>query len=374
MKRILFLLFFLTGCLLLTVTASAENEVYQSFDVQWEEFLAEIPSDIAEVLPKKLSEPLGDDATKLSVGGILKSVLTSFMAGIGSYRKYLLSLVAVLLLCAVFEILKSTLKAGALHEVLTLAGNLSLSLVIASTQIRLMDYVISYLKSISRIANGILPLMLSVFAASGNFNLAAVHSGGISLVIVLLENVFCKWLAPLLKVCFCFHFVSVFAANRYFDEIHKLLKGLYTTLLAFVMSIFTFVMGAKQILASGADNFIIRGAKYAVSSFVPIVTSAISGSLSTVSTALSVVKNACGIGGILVVLLMLLPVIVSLILNRFVLKLSAGLAGILGEGQQQKFLTDTASINGYLISLTVCGAVLFIYLLALTVMTTLALG
>ena len=374
MKKFLYPLLLLLLTTVCAATVSAKDISYEDFDEQWYEFLTEIPQDIADVLPDSLSDTLSGKTDKPSTSAFFKTVLSYFSAGIGTYGKYLISLLAVLLLCSVFEILKSTLKSGALHEVLSLAGNLSLSLAVCSSQTRLIDYTLTYLRNLSGVATGTLPIFASVFATSGNFTLAAVHSGGVSLVIVLIENIFCHILAPLLKICFCFHFISVFVTNKYFNEIHKVLKSIYTTLLVFVMSIFTLVMGAKQVLAAGADNFIIRGAKYAVGSFVPIVTSVISGNLTTVASALTVIKNACGIAGVIIVLLMLLPVVISLILNRFVLKIAAGVAGILGETQQEKLLSDTASLNGYLISLAVCGAILFIYLLALIVTTTLALG
>ena len=75
----------------------------------------------------------------------------------------------------------------------------------------------------------------------------------------------------------------------------------------------------------------------------------------------------------IIIALLMLPVIISLLLNRFVLKLAAGVAGILGEKSQEKLLNDTASLNGYLISLVVCGAMLFVFFLALIVLTSLAL-
>lgn len=350
----------------------AEDLNFQQFDNQWSEFSESLPADIAELLPDSLSSFSGT-SEKLSMTAFLNRALEYLTAGIGTYGGYLLSLVAVLLMCAVFEVVKETFGVRSLHGAMSLAGNLSLALVIMTTQTRLIDYSVGFLNSLSRIATGTLPIFMSVFFASGNFTLATVHSGGFSVLIVIIERIFCGLLAPLLAMCFCFHFASAFSQSRYFDGIHSILKSIYTTLLAGIMSVFSFAFGAKEILASGMDNAVIRGTKFAVSSFVPIVTSVVSGSLSSVGAALSVLKNACGIAAIFIVALLMLPVIVSLLLNRFVLKLAAGIAGILGEKSQEKLLNDTASLNGYLISLVVCGAMLFVFFLALVVLTSLAL-
>ena len=373
--KVRFFLLFLVVFLLAGITiSSAEEPDYDGIDKQWTDFLKTLPEDLSSSLPNTLLDTKGSSVGRFSIGGILREIWRQALAGIGSYGKYLIALLTVLLLCAVLDAVKHTIGAGALNEVLSLAGNLAMALTVCEVQTRMIEYVTVYLTTITGISNGIMPIFLSVFAASGNFTLAAVHTGGVSLVLTLIENIFAGILVPILKLCFCFHFMSVFVSSQYFNEVSRILKTVYTTLLVLTMSLFTLVMGAKQILASGADNIIIRGAKYAVGSLVPVVTGVISGSLNTVSAALSVIKNTCGILGVGIVLSMLLPVILSLALNRFVLKLAAGFAGMLGNGGQQRFLNETASVNGYLISLAVCGAVLFIYLLALIVISTLALG
>jgi stage III sporulation protein AE len=372
MRKISFFLFFFCFASLLSISASAEN--YEEIERRWEQFVNELPSDVSKLLPEHVTGTDENFYETIRASTYFSTILSQLTVGITEYGKYLTSLLAILVLCAIFEVIKGTLSSGALHNVFGLAGNLSLTVLIATSQLRLIDYTVSYLGNISFVANGIFPVFAAVFAASGNFTFATVHSAGVSLLIVLIERVFCNVLAPILKLCFCFHFLTSLASNRYFDQVHKILKNVYTTLLVSVMTVFGFVMGAKQILAAGADNLIVRGAKHMVSSFVPVVTSMVSGSLNTVATALTLIKNTCGIAGMIIVLALLLPVIISLILNRFVLKVASGLAAMLGEARQEKSLSDTASLNGYLLSLAVCGSVLFIYLLAFIIMTGPALG
>lgn len=376
MKFKFFLLFLLLLLSSFSVSVSAEDPLdYDTFDTEWEIFLKEIPSDIAEFLPDVLSESLTDTPTdRVSASSLFRYVLDPLLAGIGTYGKFLLSLVSVLVLCALFEVLKSSLRSEAMHGVFNLAGNLCLCITVCTVQTRILDYAFSFFSRICTIGNAMIPVMTTVYTASGNITLGAVNSGGMALFIALIENVFSKILAPILKICFCFHYISAFTTDRYLNGVNKILKSVYTTVLTTTMTVFSLAMGAKQLLAASSDNFIIKSARLALGTFVPLVTSSVSGSLSTVATALSLIKNTCGIAGILIVVIMVLPILTSVILNRTVLNLASSVASLLGATKQERILSDTASLCGYLVALVACAALLFIYLLALFVKATLALG
>ena len=68
--------------------------------------------------------------------------------------------------------------------------------------------------------------------------------------------------------------------------------------LAFVMFLFITVLSAQSLMAGSIDSAAVKSGKFAVSRLIPVVGSAVSDGMETLSASVMVIKNSAGIAGI----------------------------------------------------------------------------
>ena len=104
--------------------------------------------------------------------------------------------------------------------------------------------------------------------------------------------------------------------------------------------LFSFLLSVQSILAKSADSLAAKTARFAIGSFIPVAGGVIAEAYSTLKEGISVLRSTAGIGGIVVILLLLIPGIVPLVLYKCVLSVAEtvsealnlnGLRGMLGE-------------------------------------------
>lgn len=68
--------------------------------------------------------------------------------------------------------------------------------------------------------------------------------------------------------------------------------------LAFVMFLFVAVLSAQSLMAGSIDSVAVKSGKFAVSRLIPVVGSAVSEGMETLSASVKVIKNSAGIAGV----------------------------------------------------------------------------
>lgn len=91
------------------------------------------------------------------------------------------------------------------------------------------------------------------------------------------------------------------------SRLAELIKKVSVWGLSLLMTVFMSILSAQTFVRNAADSVLIRTAKFAVSSGVPIVGGTISDAVNTVSASLSLLHSGIGTYGIIAVLVMILP-------------------------------------------------------------------
>ena len=125
------------------------------------------------------------------------------------------------------------------------------------------------------------------------------------------------------------------------------------------------VLAFQGIISKSADSLAIKGIKFAVGSFIPVVGSAVNEALSTIAGGIGTIKAATGVvGAVAVCLLAALPII-QILMHKLFLELLSVCSGILGLGPEGKLISDIASFLGYTAAVMAISSVFFILSLSL---------
>ncbi len=340
------------------LSASAEemSEEMNDFLQSTEEAIeGSTPEEVKDKLIEKevsLSNP--ESLNNISFEDMLEYFMCAISDELGSPLKLLARLVGIMLICTlVYSISDSN------NRVIETVGTLSAVAVTYSSISSVVDRISQSLSDLSTFMLTYVPAFVGVLSSSGAVGTATSYY---TALLLLCEGVtiLTSWLIP--TVCgFILAIavsqgVSVYKTSTPSSELRKIINRA----MALVATIFVGVLSIKTFVSASADSVLARSAKFAASSFVPVIGSAVSEAYSTVTGSLSLIRSAIGGIGMLVVLFTVLKPIVAVVIMSFALKLACAIAKMLSLKSQACFLEGVGDVLSVLLTASIIIAMLFI--------------
>jgi len=124
--------------------------------------------------------------------------------------------------------------------------------------------------------------------------------------------------------------------------------------LGFCMTVFAGLLTVHSIVASSMDETTAKAAKFVVSSFVPVVGSALGDALQTVTGCVKLLKSGVGAFGLLAGALIFLPVILQCLLWMVTLNVCAGAGDIFELKEITSLLRAVAKAVELILAIVLC--------------------
>ena len=283
-------------------------------------------------------------------------------------------MMGILILSAVMNAVKGSFRSSGIGEVFSICAGIGVFLTAVSAQYSIVSSVSDFFTRICAFANAMLPLMGALYAMGGNVASAVANHSSLMIFMSIVENFCAHTVIPVSGICIAFAAAGVLSSEVSLGSLAGSFKKLYTNTLTFTMTVFGTVMAAQNLLASKADTLAGKTAKFAVGNLIPVVGSALAGTLGTISTSIEYIRSSVGVLGIMAVSLMLIPTVVTLLITKLVLSLSSGMVEMLGCSREAKIIGEMAGINGFLLAASCICSVAFIFMLTLFAKCSSAVG
>ena len=358
-----------------SVTAFAKEEQSGTPYALPEEYL-----EMLESLPKALRDSLPEDIfskdaetvaraweSLASPEGLFYLLLSQLTAHWQDYVRLLILLCGILLLRGVLGCATSALRTPALSDGVQLLCRVGLFGAIVTQAMQGLAGVVEFYRELNALTTAFLPLMGVMYALGGNVSTAVVNHGTLVLSLSLVEWLGGKTVVPLFSLCLAFSLLGAFGpsvAGRMQVATGKLKKW-YTTALSLTMLLLSAALGAQTTLSARADTLGFRTVRFAVSSSLPVVGGGVAEMLKTAAAGMSWLRGVVGVGGIVLLIWLLLPQIISLLLTRTIYTLAGDVASWLGCDGEAKLLGEIASLFGYLVAVVALSVVTFLCALLL---------
>ena len=364
MKRVFLLLCVLLLCCLLSLPALAEET--DAMPEDYKSFLDALPDGISEFLPRGLfSERPEEVAGALSEFGNFTSIL-SFAKEVsarvfGDLIKLLWKVLGILLLSRlVSEVANALSLTSGLSSAFGFLKKLLLLSLLLSFGYGSLASVTSYLSTLANLTRATLPLLGTLYAMGGNVSAAVASSAGLSISLTLTERLVGKSILPFCTLCLGFSLVELFTPFST-KSLTDALKKNYTTFLSFLMVILLALLGGQTVLGAKADTLTAKSAKFAAGAIIPVAGGSVSELLLSVGAGVSYLRSICGVCGLLLLILTLLPTILNLLCHRLLWQVAESASDLLGCPDEKRLFSEFASLCGYLItSLLICSSALFL--------------
>lgn len=200
------------------------------------------------------------------------------------------------------------------------------------------------------------PILITLVTALGGSASAAVYQPMIlifgNVLIVLIKTV----IMPLFYITFVFSIVGHLSENVKLDKFSKTVKSAAEWITGIAFGTFVTLLTSQGITGAGLDNLAIRGAKFALSSYVPIIGNYLKDGFDIVLAGCIVVKNALGLCAILILLFAVLIPLLKTVILMLGLKFTAAVLQPLSDEKFSSLLYVVADSFKILIVAVLCAA------------------
>lgn len=350
---------------------------YEAYGEQYEHLLDSVPEDIAELLPEGVfsedPEQLHGAAEQMSSLDYIISCIGQLLGvRLGGALRLFATLLVILLLSALLRSLNTLSGSGSLSAAVKLCTVSAVLGAIISTQYEQLSQVTAFLERLNLLTDAMLPLMGTLYTMGGNVASAAANNASMVFFMTVCENVCSRCVIPVAVLCTALAMASALSPSVDMRGIAAAVKKCFTFVIGLVMMLMMTVLSAQSTLASAADSLSARTAKYMAGNFIPVVGSALGDSLRTVASSVKYIRASVGVMGVVVIVLLLLPTLISVLLTRLALMASGTAARLLGCGEEAGVLAELTSVWGYLLAVICACSVMLIFSLTLLARTSAA--
>lgn len=307
------------------------------------------------------------DLENLDLNKIISSILNIAGSQGETPLKAFAAVIAVMLLYSMLYGVKNSAE-GSLQPVISVSVTLCITCILV---LPLMDFItntVDVIKISSDFMTAYVPLMVLAISMSGQPVSAAGYYGLMMFMGQGVSRVSSEIISPFMKIFLALGVSSSISPNINLNGIVQFISKFTRILLVFCMSIFTGVLSFKQVISMGADSVSSRAVRLSLSSFVPIVGSALSEAYRTVQGSIGLLKSGIGIISIIALAAVYLPIIIKCLFWMLTLGFAKAVGEVLNLREPCTLLMSVYSVISTLFAVILCMIMLFIISTSIVIM------
>ena len=163
-------------------------------------------------------------------------------------------------------------------------------------------------------SNTLIPILITLVLTTGNIVSANLLQPALLFMVTFIGNLISNIIIPIVLAFVALGIVSKISNHVQIDKLSKILKSSVTWTLGVVLTLFVTLLSVEGSLSSSVDGVTAKTAKAAVSSFVPVVGKILGDAVDSVIGCTSILKNAVGVVGVIVIIGICITPIIKLAL------------------------------------------------------------
>ena len=206
----------------------------------------------------------------------------------------------------------------------------------------------------------LIPTISAVMLSLGMPTTASAYSLGVIAICNMVSGLLCKIALPFLKLYLALGFSGAVSGRKEITAVGNSIKSFIAWFLGFIMFLFTGFLSLQSFVGTATDNLATKTAKMAISGFVPIIGSAVSGAFNMAESCLKIIKSSLGIVGIAIVVISLLHPVLNAVLWYCTCKMSLFVFEMLGVSEMGEFIKICSEAMKFVLSLLIAYGVMVI--------------
>ncbi|MDQ1909532.1 stage III sporulation protein AE [Paenibacillus sp. GD4] len=299
---------------------------------------------------------------------------TSFFSGLFRYffhelvhnGKLLVSIVILSVFSMLLETLQSSFEKNAVSKIAYAIAFMVLMIIAINSFSVAIGYAKTAITDMIHFMVAVVPLLLTLLASMGNVVSVSVLHPLIIFMIHAVGTAIYFIVFPLLFFSAVLHIVSSLSDKYKVTQLANLLRTVALGCLGVFITVFLGVISVQGATGAITDGVTIRTAKYVAGNFVPVVGRMFSDASETVIGASLLVKNAVGLVGVVIILVLCAFPALKILALAFIYNFSAAVMQPLGDNPMISCLETLGKSLIYVFAaLAVVGLMFF---LAITIL------
>lgn len=216
----------------------------------------------------------------------------------------------------------------------------------------------------------VFPLLLTVLTALGGSVSVNVFQPAMAVLSGGVVSIFINILLPIFTFTLIFIIISNLTTKIKFNKFADFFSSAFKWIMGIVLMLFSAFVSIQGLMAGSIDSVSIKTAKYTVKSAVPIIGGFLSDGINLIMASSVLIKNAIGVGGLLILLATMLLPIIKIIVFSFLLKLSSAILEPIADSRITTFVSSISKVIQMLIALILGVAFMYFLTIGLVMCST----
>lgn len=348
----------------------AQDLSLDEVEAYWNHLMEKYGGYFPEGTPPKLSDILFSEESSFDFTDVISGIARYLFHEILYNGRLLVTIVILTIFCMILQTLQNAFEKNTVSMVAYAVIYIVLIIIAVNSFQNAVSYANSAISSMIHFMVAMIPLLLTLLASMGNIVSVTIMHPLIVFMIHTIGTLVYTVIFPLLFFSAVLHIVSSISDKYKVNQLADLLRNIAMAVLGMGLTVFLGVLTVRGATAAVADGVTIRTAKYVTGNFVPVVGRMFADATDTVISASLLVKNAIGLSGVIIIVLLCAFPAMKIIALALIYNVSAAVMQPLGNSP---IVTCLKTIGKSMISIfAALASVALLFFLAVAIMITAA--
>lgn len=318
-----------------------------------------------EAFYNQTADDIQSGSFSLNPSKVFQSLSDTLLSQINDCRGDLVTLLVIAVLSSVLRILKNSDGGKDVSETAFFACFTLMTVSALKIFTSAVGYGVEVIDKICEFITKLIPIFAALLVSGGAVTSASAFHPVMSAAIYIMTLLTDKCIVPLVYFSTVLGIVGHITPNLKISAFTSLLRSAAKWLLMSSLTVFTGITAIYGFSAPVFDAVAIKGIKFAVGTFVPVVGGILSETVDTVLTSTKLMKSAVGTAGITALISICSAPVIKLAVIYFMLKLSAAASEPFTDKRISDMLAEIAASVSLVLAMVITASTLFIICIAI---------
>ena len=287
--------------------------------------------DINEILSSAISGKI--DNTKLWTG-----TLKIFGKELQNAITILGSIILIIIINSILNCITEGLENKSISQIAFYVQYILIVTIVLTNFSDIISLIKESIQNMTSFTNLLIPIMMTLIITTGSVTTATIIQPILVFMISLIGNFINNIAIPIVLVSTALGIVSKISNKVQIDRLAKRLKSSTIWIIGVILTLFVTLVSVDGTLSSSVDAVTSKTAKAAVSNLIPVVGKILGDAVDSVIGCSSILKNAVGIVGVIIILAISIGPIIKLLLFMAIYYIGAAICEPIADEKVVKLL------------------------------------
>lgn len=291
---------------------------------------------------------------------LIKNIANLFGKEVISSITVLGSIVIIIVIHSILRSISEGLENKSISQITYYVQYILIVTLIMTNFVQILDMIKDSIQNLVGFMDCLIPILITLVLTTGSIASAGMLQPILLFIITFVGNLINSIVLPLVLISTALGIISKVSDRVQIDKLSKFFKSSVVWILGVVLTLFVGVVSLEGTLSSNVDGITAKTTKAAVSSFIPVVGKILGDAVDTVIGCSSILKNAVGIVGVVIIIGICLVPIIKLTILMIVYYLGAAICQPIADGKIIQLLDQMGDTFKTLLAILCSVSVMFV--------------